>query len=696
MNRKHLIHGAATVLVFGLAVCAASAAMVGDGSPETPWQVATVDDLQSIGNGEYAVTHHYQVVNDIDASATQTWNWDAGTSSYLGFVPIATFSGTLDGQGHTISGLYMRRSDLPENVGLFRETKTGSLVTNLRLENIDVTGIKCVGGIVGRPYGGTITRCFVSGKVTGIGSGSSDFGYGGIAGRSEGASLVSECFADVTVKAVKTRCGGLYGDPRTGAVITNCVAIGSVWGSSEVGGLVGWSEGAKIVHSYSTGRANGSSYVGGLLGRSSGSVVDSFWDVEPSFRTTSADGTGLPTAEMKLRASYPGWDFDTVWINEDGATYPWLRAFGPQPQPVGGDGTSIHPWEVATLADLQKMGSGQDGWDGIDYYVLTADIDASATQGWNWDEGASAFLGFEPQGGVDPFFNGCLDGRGFAISDLYINRATQSFVGLFARLSSGAVIRNVIVRNATITGKGDVGFIGYGGSGTLVENVSLEDVTVTGVSDSHTGALAGIIYGTVRRCSASGTVTGKSYTGGLVGRASGTSSLLEECYSSATVTASGSARVGGLAGNPNGGATIRNCYATGSVTGGSYVGGLTGWIESGCKVYSSYSTGTVSGGAPIGGLVGQNNGTVTDSFWDTDTSGRATSAAGTGKTTAEMKSLATFTDPLQSTGLTTSWDLVADYSDTSVWGLLPKRNGGYPFLQAFVIAPEAGTTILVR
>jgi hypothetical protein len=82
-----------------------------------------------------------------------------------------------------------------------------------------------------------------------------------------------------------------------------------------------------------------------------------------------------------------------------------------------------------------------------------------------------------------------------------------------------------------------------------------------------------------------------------------------------------------------------------------------------------YATGSVSGVDQVGGLVGENPyGSVVSSFWDTQTSGQTTSAGGTGKTTAEMKTLSTFTSA--------GWDFV------EIWGI--EENQTYPFLRKYL------------
>jgi hypothetical protein len=158
-------------------------------------------------------------------------------------------------------------------------------------------------------------------------------------------------------------------------------------------------------------------------------------------------------------------------------------------------------------------------------------------------------------------------------------------------------------------------------------------------------------------------VSGSSSAGGLVGSNDGSIST-----SFSTGTVNGGSNVGGLVGwNSHG--NISDSYSTGTVTGGSYVGGLVG--RSGYvypyavgTITRSYSTGSVSGSSPVGGLVGiQHPGSsTTSSYWDTQTSGQASSAGGTGKTTAEMKTQSTFI----------GWDF------TGTWGMVA---GSYPYLQ---------------
>jgi hypothetical protein len=93
----------------------------------------------------------------------------------------------------------------------------------------------------------------------------------------------------------------------------------------------------------------------------------------------------------------------------------------------------------------------------------------------------------------------------------------------------------------------------------------------------------------------------------------------------------------------------------------------------------------VSGNSSVGGLAGYNNATVSNSFWDTETSGQSSSDGGTGKTTAEMKNVDTFTD-LSTVGLDSTWDFVGNPNDDTgnddYWDIDGTTNDGYPYLIA--------------
>jgi len=264
--------------------------------------------------------------------------------------------------------------------------------------------------------------------------------------------------------------------------------------------------------------------------------------------------------------------------------------------------------------------------------------------------------GWQPIGSiaVNDAFVGSFDGQGYEICDLFINRPDESDVGLFGVVEAGGVIENVGVVNGNITGYKAVGsLVGYN-RGTVRNSYARGNVA----GDLDIGSLVGVNDGTVSTSYSSGSLTGRDGIGGLVGKNEGT---MSNSYS--IVTMIGNDFVGNLVG-VNGG-TVSNSYTSGTVNGSNFVGGLAGRNEG--AVSKCYSTGNVTGDEHIGGLVGQNlYGVVSNSFWDTQTSGQANSDGGTGKTTVEMQDIATFAgagwnitavDP-DETNLTYTWNIV--------------------------------------
>jgi hypothetical protein len=290
--------------------------------------------------------------------------------------------------------------------------------------------------------------------------------------------------------------------------------------------------------------------------------------------------------------------------------------------------------EIRTWYDLDAIRNNLSS-----HHILMNDLD-STTAGYEQlaSPTANEGKGWHPiiGPGGDPPFTGTLDGQGYEIRDLFINLPSTGYVGLFS-------------------------IVGEGGR---IENIGLVNFDVT--STAHTGGLVGVNLGAVSNSYSTGSVTGDTYIGGLVGSNAGT---VSNSFSTGNITSNSGA--GGLMATNSG--TVSNSYSTSSVTGNDYLGGLIG--ANAGTVSNSYSTGSVIGNDYIGGLVGYCEGTVNDSFWDTETSGQATSAGGTGKTTVEMQDIATFSGA--------DWNIIAVANpDTRnpyyVWNIVEDET--YPFL----------------
>ena len=225
--------------------------------------------------------HGYELARPLDFAAAASYASGAVNTSWRvgeGWLPIQSgelsfvggenpFAATFDGNGHTISNLYINRSDRNEGsgpVGLFGSA-VDAVIRNVGLVDVDVAGFAVVGGLVGIiPYG-HIKDSYVTGSVAG------STVVGGLAGWNHGA--ISGSHFSGSVSALETDwkgggrvIGGLVGLQDYG-VITASYASGSVAGVSRVGGLVGEIKGGGyVVASHSSADVAGRDGAGGLAG----------------------------------------------------------------------------------------------------------------------------------------------------------------------------------------------------------------------------------------------------------------------------------------------------------------------------------------------------------------------------------------------------------------------------------------------
>ena len=114
-----------TLLSFAMCAAALAFSGAGSGTESDPYVITTVEQLQQMNDNLNAC---YALGNDIDASATATWNGGAG------FVPIGSqsdsFTDRLDGRRHTVMGLYINRPS-EDFVALFGYIGSGTELTNV-------------------------------------------------------------------------------------------------------------------------------------------------------------------------------------------------------------------------------------------------------------------------------------------------------------------------------------------------------------------------------------------------------------------------------------------------------------------------------------------------------------------------------------------------------------------------------------
>jgi hypothetical protein len=324
-----------------------------------------------------------------------------------------------------------------------------------------------------------------------------------------------------------------------------------------------------------------------------------------------------------------------------------------------GEGTLAKPFMVMKAEDMDHV---------RDYpaasYKLGADIDLS-----DYFKGE----GWVPIGTSSAPFTGTFDGDEFLITNLFINRTTSNYVGLFG-YTKDATLENIRIMNVDVTGSMYVGgLVGYASS-TVVSGSSVSSTSGSvKASVGYVGGLAGYIGspGAIIKHSYAAIDVHAERAGGLVGYMDSGGGL-ESSYASGDVT--GSTYVGGLVYSAR--SPVKDTYATGNVKGTTRAGGLTAYANK--DIDSSFQTGAVTGGDSesgilIGGIV---NMTVTDLVYNTthNQSLPAIGFIGTGGTVTGIQGLSD-ADMKTRAAYGATWDF-----DT-VWGI--NEGLSYPYLRAF-------------
>ncbi len=674
----------------------------------------------------------YTLMNDIDASETSIWNDGAG------FEPIGTndnhFMGRFDGRNHTIYGLNINRTDM-DYQGLFGSVDLSGKISNVGLIDLNVSGDRYVGGLVGENIG-TVSNSYATGDVYGSGG-----TVGGLVGFNENGGTIKNSSAHAIVLGDSSYTGGLVGHNRHH--IYDSFATGDVVGTTTVGGLVGYNRGIDPVISgcYATGNTSATvDNVGGFVGTNHlGANISESYSTGDVIRLSGASPTFTDyggfvgrNVQAKIINCY-----STGQVIYEDAENPNDKGFAGDVSTDGDYEMIGNFWDMETSGQNDTVGEATGkstiemrelltfmdaGWDieihetedptdgypflstqvegnspiwyihgtlptieitdwyelhAIRYnltadYVLMNDL-TPETPGYD-DHNDPGTPGWLPIGDNNERFTGGFDGQGHTISGLYINRSDTDFVGLFGFVGDGGEISNVGLVDLTVSGDRFVGGLVGHNEYTVSNSYVTGDVT----GDWRVGGLVGSnLQGTISNSYATGSVSsGDNMVGGLVG--ANFDGTVSNSY--ATGNVSGVDNVGGLGGSNSG--TVSNSYAAGNVSGDERVGGLVG--DNSGTVSKSYAAGNVSGDSMVGGLIGWSTGWVSNSFYDMETTGQSDTSKGEPKTTAEMKDVATFTD-LSTEGLNEPWDFFGDpYDDEGeedIWAIdkYETFNDGYPF-----------------
>lgn len=653
---------------------------------QTSWDGESYTEPAKNGQGVYLISSpdelmwfdkNAKMIDSAKLLADITINEDVSgsdaTSQKYKWTPIGmdktkAYTGNFDGNGHTISGLYINST--AANTGLFGYVGAAGEIKNVTISdsvitstqnytgavvgdskgNITnchttattrVTGANYVGGIVGELDSNmSLAQCSNAGEVQGTGTS----GYaGGIAGRvqSNASNALTDSYNTGRITGV-ANVGGIAGCLYNGGGIQNVYNTGSVSASKGVaGGITGAFRSGAIKAAYNAGivKATAKGGVAGRLDWNNGpkTVQNVFYSDEYEAvgnlnGCTIKNGTATAKTSDGLKALTSedlgdGFAADTNGINSGYPVLAWqngtVKSDDPEKDDNGWQG------EAAKDAPQQKDGVYQIGtpaelaWfaektaqDSTDLKaVLTADLDLNNNV-WTGIGGQTADTGFA----------GTLDGAGHTIKNLYLKNGK----GLIPY--NKGTVKNLTLEGLLKGGDETAALTGTN-AGTLEEITS--NVTVTGGNKIAGIAGNNTKDGIIKDCHNTGAVTGESYAAGIVAYNEGS---VTGCSNTAVITA-GSTFAGGIAAaNTNAvkseAANVSKSANSGHVIVSSsaeraYAGGVVGWNNA--SVSSLYNTGNVvSRGGYVGGCLGCNTtgstakslynlGDVAGSYADTET-----------------------------------------------------------------------------
>ncbi|CAI6086539.1 phosphodiester glycosidase family protein [Cohnella sp. JJ-181] len=558
------------------------------------------------------------------------------------FTPIPLLSGTLDGDGHVVTGLRIDASAAQPKAAFIVDNQ--GTVSRIGFKNVDINGLGTdstywAGGIVAKNEG-TIEQSFVTGAIEGgyrsagiavtnygtirdvyaVASVSAKVESGGLVAVSENGSSIRSSYAVPSVYSQQNNTGGISAYAYTGALIRdNALLAGTVanGGGTNIGRIAGRLNGTPT---FANNRASANALVQGVA--ATGGTLSN----QQGLSVTDAQLAAQPVYEDDL-----GWDFYGVWEMSAYLDRPILRN-APERQDV----------IVSTAADLELIRSNPSG-----DYRLADDIQLTG-----------AFVPI-------PSFSGTLDGDGHVISGLTVTASAS-------RPKVAFIVENL----------------------GLIERLGMTDVAVIGKSattDYWAGGIVAANRGTIRESFVTGMVVGGYRSGGI---AAHNYNVIKNVYSDAIVKARGES--GALVAVSEGGSKLESSYASPDVYSKlNNTGGISAYAYTNAVIQNNaLLAGTIANGGNgnISRIVGRVNGTPTLLNNVASANALVQGAVVTGGTASNNKGLSV-TDAalaLQSTYAgTLGWDFV------KVWKMSAATNR--PVLRFFAEdAPAPQNPIIYR
>ena len=537
----------------------------GTGSETDPYKITNGGQLfnmmTSQGKDSDGKALYYEITEDIYLNDVDnnTYKNDWVNNDYVN--DKYSFIGNVDGNGHTIYGLYVNNKN-KSWMGLFPR-----LGKNATVKNIQISKAKLTSQVNGSIYMGAVAAQISGVNVT-----------------------ISNCLVDSSeIEGLTdgTVVGGLVGNAsgNSGLTITNCGFNGTLKKNGNTitaGGIVAqhWSNAATISNCYSIGAfpvlATGTNAAVNIKAYACTNVYTNISaadsDIKTYIPTYETDTTVKATIDniatvltseqmtgANAKVNMSKFNFYTTWQAVENG-YPVPRTtdcanYG------GGDGTTKETaFEISTDAQLYKLATDND--TAGKYYKLIADITLN-------DDFAAAAQWVTAGDYTTTVFRGNLDGNGKTVRGLYVNTSgdANKYAGLFPVIGAGAVISNLTVKDANLYGTNNLGDYFFG---VIAGVVNLSQSDKADASDS-------MKWPTIVACGVEDATVNARFAGGIIGGGEGYAKI-ESSYSAnvnlsteASTRTDGNVAANGIVGKSwNKNFYVKNCYTTYKT---AYIGG---------------------------------------------------------------------------------------------------------------------------
>ena len=498
----------------------------GDGSAATPYLIETPEQLYKMlmefsnataSNGVYFEITKDIYLNDVadgthvkDLETKENWLKEYGTSALPNGSTTNAFAGSLNGNGHTIYGLYTSGAG---RSGLFHTIIQGTVIKNLSFENVYLVDGKGYGGaIAGRAHWVTgksyaqIVNCSVTNAVIG---GDMEYSGGLIGNMTDCNTDFKNCYSyNVTLSNWESRGlgGGMFGNINASSTnkvtFTNCYSAGNFPVNSKV------------------------NKTGGSI-----TFTNTYTDVAVPEGNSETDVTVLTDDKMKGDAAKTNMSLDYRWTFklQDNA-YPVFQdeiievwdgsSRATSFDQFKGEGTAENPYKIENAAQLAYVVATK-GLPKKKYYELVKDIRINDTTIPNWKEKAKNWVweDFRFEGTV-------FEGNGHTIDGLFFNNYAKDKQGLFSYVGD-TTIKNLYFTNASVSKTGGYGagiVAGQTSASANFENIYVDETceinapTTQGVAaiSSYSTTSASVTVN-ITNCAVLATITGKSSVGAFLG-----------------------------------------------------------------------------------------------------------------------------------------------------------------------------------